>query len=133
MNELSARITNIESNDSISLIELKNENQQFKTVVINSGNKESEYIINEDVTLLFKETEVILGKGKFENISLQNRIPCKIISIEKGKLLSKIYLDSEVGKFCSIITSKSVERLELEDNGSVTAMIKTNELMISKC
>lgn len=133
MNELSARITNIESNDSISLIELKNENQQFKTVVINSGNKEPEYIINEDVILLFKETEVILGKGEFENISLQNRIPCKISSIEKGKLLSKIYLDSEVGKFCSIITSKSVERLKLEGNSSVTAMIKTNELMISKC
>ena len=104
MNELSARITNIESNDSISLIELKNENQLFKTVVINSGNKEPEYIINEDVILLFKETEVILGKGEFENISLQNRISCKISSIVKGKLLSKIYLDSEVGKFCSIIT-----------------------------
>ena len=132
MNEIDAKITNIEVVDSISLIELEQNNQKFKTVVINSSDNHVDYEIDQKVRLIFKETEVILGKGDFDSISLQNRIPSKIKDIESGKILSKIYLSSDVGDFCSIITSKSVSRLNLVSDSNVTAMIKTNELMISK-
>jgi len=133
MNEITAEIINIELQDSIALIEMKSGSHLLKSIVIETPDSNNYLIIGEKVKVIFKETEVIIGIGTFENISLQNRIPCKISKIEEGRLLSKIYLNSDVGGLCSIITSKSVKRLNLIPDIDVMAMIKTNEIMLSQC
>lgn len=133
MNEINCKIIGVESLDSIALVEMKSGNQILKSIIIESPDSNNNFKIGEKVKAIFKETEVIIGIGEFENISLQNRMPCKIYKIEEGKLLSKIYLNSEIGDICSIITTKSVGRLNLKLNLHVMAMIKTNEIMLSKC
>ena len=74
-----------------------------------------------------KETEVSIAKDFNGKISLRNRIKSKIVEIEKGKVLSKIFLDFNGIEICSIITTRSVENLELEIGETVTGLIKANE------
>ena len=54
------------------------------------------------------------------------------MSIASDNLLSKLVINTDVGEITSIITSKSVERLKIKVGTKLTAMIKTNELMLSK-
>ena len=83
------------------------------------------------IKVMFKETEVIIGKIS-KDISLQNRIPVKVVKIKKGQLLSQV--DLQFGKLTisSIITSNAVEQLQLAVGTDVIAMIKTNEIMLSE-
>ncbi len=84
------------------------------------------------INVIFKETEVILGKGNDLEISLQNKINGTVESIENGELLSRLTLQTEVGKLISIITSRAVGQLCLETGSEVVAMIKTNEIMLAE-
>ena len=83
------------------------------------------------IKVMFKETEVIIGKNS-KDISLQNRIPVKVVKIKKGQLLSQV--DLQFGKLnvSSIITSNAVKQLQLAVGTDVIAMIKTNEIMLSE-
>lgn len=83
------------------------------------------------VKLYFKETEVILSKGSELKISLQNKVPCEIMSITKGLLLSEIALVFGKHRIISIITTNACEQLDLQVNDRVVAMVKTNELSIA--
>jgi molybdopterin-binding protein len=56
----------------------------------------------------------------------------EVISIASDKLLSKLMIKTKVGEITSIITTNSVRRLKIKIGTEVTAMIKTNELILSK-
>jgi len=65
-------------------------------------------------------------------LSYANQIKVKISSMDVGVLLSSIKL--QFGDFVleSIITSASVERMELNENDELLALIKANELSIQE-
>ena len=88
--------------------------------------------------LACKPTSVALakptvGRQEFsEMLSYANQIKVKISSMDVGVLLSSIKL--QFGDFVleSIITSASVERMELNENDELLALIKANELSIQE-
>lgn len=131
MNTLIGHINKIDDFEGLTLIEIKVENDILKSIVIN--NSTHTYHSNDKVELLFKETEVILGQKTNHLISLQNKLNCKIISIQNGKLLSQIQLQYHDFKLYSIITTNSVLNLDLKVNDNIVAYIKTNEIMVAKC
>ncbi|MFN8673011.1 MAG: TOBE domain-containing protein [Candidatus Sericytochromatia bacterium] len=130
MNKLEGIIKNILVQDELSLIEVQVNNDLFTAILINS--KEDNLLINQKVSLVFKETEVSLAKNLIGSISIRNRIKVKILSITKGKLLSKILLSYNDTKLISIITTKATNELELKINDEIEALIKTNEITIMK-
>ena len=81
--------------------------------------------------ILFKETEVLIGKGDCSHLSAQNQIQSQISSLEKEVLLSRLELITPVGIIVSIITTAAVDRLSLKKGDAVTALIKTNEIMVA--
>ena len=131
MNTLIGHINKIDEFEGLTLIEIQVENDILKSIVIN--NDSLTYQINDKVELLFKETEVILGQKTDHLISLQNKLNCTIINIQKGKLLSQVHLQYRNFKLCSIITTNSVINLDLKINDNIVAYIKTNEIMVAKC
>jgi len=131
MNTLIGHINKIDDFEGLTLIEIKVEKDILKSIVIN--NSTHTYHSNDKVELLFKETEVILGQKTNHLISLQNKLNCKIISIQNGKLLSQIQLQYHDFKLYSIITTNSVLNLDLKVNDNIVAYIKTNEIMVAKC
>jgi len=130
MNKLKGKIVAITSSGSASIVKI-NVNKHFISSIILKNDTDSFIRKDANVTILFKETEVIIAKGLVENISLQNKFTGPIIELEKGEVLSTLTVQTAVGDICSMITTNAVDQLNLTLNDTVTAMIKSNEIMLS--
>ena len=131
MNKLQGHIKTVEVSGTLSLVAVAVTPQLLlKTIVIDTPQTATYLKIDQQVELLFKETEVIIGIGNQSQISLQNQIPATLLNMEQGKLLSKLKLKTEAGEITSIISTAAVEALQLRDGSDVTAMVKLNEVML---
>ena len=130
MNQLRGIIEDLEVNNSLSLVRVRVGEQQLSAIVIDTPETLDWLRKGGDVGVVFKETEVVLGTDDGAAISLQNRIPGSVASIEQGQLLSRVVLDTSVGPIASVITSRAVTQLGLKEGASAVAFIKTNEVML---
>jgi molybdate transport system regulatory protein len=133
MNSLKGEIEQIDISGNLSLVGLKVGECHFKSIVVETPETVDYLRIGGEVDVLFKETEVIIGLGDNLQISLRNKMVSTITSIEKGKLLAKLVLQTNAGDVISIITSNAVENLGLKEGLQVMAMVKTNEILLAKC
>lgn len=133
MNSLKGHIKEVQVNGSLSLVTVVLSDQiLFKAIIIETPETVSYLTAGHLVKVLFKETEVIIGKDIKHLISLQNQLRGVIIRIERGLLLSNILINTPVGDISSILTTNAVDQLGLEEELTVCAMVKTNEIMLSE-
>ena len=133
MNSLKGEIEAIDVNGNLTLVGIKVGECHFKSIVVETPETVDYLHVGSKVNVLFKETEVIIGLGENMRISLRNKMISTITSVEKGKLLAKLVMQTNAGEVISIITSNAVENLDLREGGKVMAMVKTNEILLSKC
>ncbi len=131
MNILKGTIKNITLDQQLTLVDIKVGDYDMVAIVIDTPEHAPYLKVGVSIRVIFKETEVILAQVGTTPISLQNKIPGTILSLEENKLLSKIELQTPLGKICSIITTRSLKALQLNPGQSVVAMVKTNEVMLS--
>ena len=131
MNIIDGKITAIITSGSLSKVEVVAGENKFKTIVIDTSETNDYLKIGHPVKLLFKETEVAIGVGDLSNISLQNRISGTIQTLEIGELQAKVMLKTKIGIIKSIITVDAVQQLQLKEGMDATALIKTNEVMLT--
>ena len=132
MNSFKGNIIALTTSGSLTLLKVKVLNSQITAIVIDTPETLKYLKINSEVTVFFKETEVIIGKGNTDNISMQNQFKGTIVSIATKALLSKLTIASEIGEITSIITTNAVKQLDLREGLAVKAMIKTNEILVSE-
>ncbi|PKV49065.1 molybdate transport system regulatory protein [Aquimarina sp. MAR_2010_214] len=132
MNVLQGKITSIKTNGSLSLVTVGIDDIYFNTIIIETPDTASYLKQGNHIKMIFKETEVIVGKGVEHSLSIQNKAIGEIINIKKGKLLSTVIIDSTVGHLTAIITSDAADQMQLEIGEKITAMIKTTEIMLSE-
>lgn len=131
MNVVNGIISHIESHEGISLVKVKSNDVVFSSIVLDTP-ETSDYLKEENrVKIIFKETEVMISKDLNPNISIQNKLLCRIESIQKGVILSQINLIHNQQTIKSIITRNACEQLDLKENDTVLALIKTNEVSLS--
>ena len=114
MNRLKGKIELINSHDELLLIELNVQETKMKAIIIGKPNDYSYLEIGNEIAILFKETEVTISSNKDLNISIQNKLTCTVDSIKKGQLLSQVNLNFNGVTLSSIITTSSVENLNLK-------------------
>ena len=131
MNSLSGKIASIKSDEYFSIVEIDLSGVSLKSIIIETPDTVPFLKIGTPMNIMFKETEVSIAKEFSGGLSLQNKIPCIVKVIERGKLLSKLFLDCKGNKIISIITTGAVEQLDLKKNDEVLALIKTNEVMLA--
>ncbi len=131
MNNLSGQIEQISTEGNLSLVQVNCEGTMLSAIVIETPKTAPYLRVGNHVNLVFKETEVVLGKGLHHQVSMQNKLPGKVVSVESGKLLSRLVLDTTAGQIISVITTNAVSNLSLKKGSEVMAMIKTNEIMLS--
>lgn len=131
MNKLKGIISQVVSDEHMSIVEMKVNEVTLKTIVIETPDTASFLQAGNEINILFKETEVSIATDYSGKISLQNKMNCQIRAINKGRLLSTISLDFKGTDISSVITSAAVEQLNLKVNDEVTALVKTNEIIIS--
>ena len=132
MNILKGNIESIAVNGDLSIVRVNVAGSLFSSIVIDTPETASFLKVKNEVKIIFKETEVIIGVGDMSGISLRNKMPGTVKSIDADTLLSTLTLETPMGDITSIITSNAVEQLKIKPGMEVTAMVKTNELILSK-
>jgi molybdate transport system regulatory protein len=132
MNILKGNIESIAVNGDLSIVRVKTGDSVFSSIVIDTPETASFLKVKNEVKIIFKETEVIIGVGDMSGISLRNKMVGTVKRIDADILLSKLTLETAMGTITSIITSNAVEQLKIKPGMEVIAMVKTNELILSK-
>jgi molybdate transport system regulatory protein len=142
MNFMTGRIAGIECFGSLALVDVDadadQKNLRLTATVIGMAPFKKQLIHNAKVNLLFAETDLALAKNLTGMISTRNRIPCRVIGIDRGQLLASISLVVFTGsdiihstqRLMAIITTRSSYSLELAVGDRVEALIKSNEMRL---
>jgi molybdopterin-binding protein len=88
--------------------------------------------VGKKVILEAKPSHIAIGLGRCEDISYSNKLPCKIRNIQEGRLLGVVELACEDAHLESIITVRSLRKMQLHEGLDVTAYIKASELSIKE-
>ena len=130
MNRLNGKIIAVQSSGHLSLVDVDVDGDNFTSIVVETPQSAPYLASGNAILILFKETEVSLAKNLRGLISLRNRMPSVIRSIDHGALLSAITLDYKGKQIVSVITTRSVERLALKPGDEVEGLVKANELTL---
>ena len=132
MNKLKGKIKDIHSSDNISLVHVDVDGDVFSSIVLEGKKGPANYKVNDNVALLFKETEVGLAKDMTGMISLRNRFKAVIKKIDKGSILAKVTLAYKACSIESIISAQSAVQMKLKEKDEVEWLVKTNEVTLMK-
>lgn len=130
MNRLRGLITEIETDGSISLVTIRAEETLFSSTVIDTSESASYLEVGKDIIMMFKETEMSIGKNLSGGLSLRNRFKATITAIDRGKVLTKIAIDFRGHRLCSVITTRSAQNLDLTIGDPVEGLVKTTEISL---
>ena len=132
MNKLTGIITKIQQSAAILLVDVAVDGHGFSALLIESATHPEWLRTGNTIDLVFKETEVTLAKDLSGIISMRNRMKCKVLSIERGGLLSRILLNFQNYTIASAITTRAVDALHLTIGEEVEALVKSNEISLMK-
>lgn len=127
MNRIEARINRIESTDNITIITFEAEGRGMRMMALGLNLPLS---AGTRVILGFKASHVALARELSGELSISNRLPAVIESVETGALVSSVMLRVGAALIESIITRESAERLRLQNGDTVTALVKASDLSI---
>lgn len=130
MNRLRGRITSIQSNDHVSLVDVEVSGDIFTATLLETPEDAPYLRLGNVVDVLFKETEVSLAKGLSGLISLRNRVNTTVKQVRSGVILSEVVLDYRGQRISSIITTGSIRRLDIKPGDEVEALVKANEVTL---
>lgn len=130
MNKLRGRISCIQSNDHVSLVDVDVNGDIFTATLLETPDDAPYLKVGNVVEVLFKETEVSLAKGLSGLISLRNRVNTRVSAVRSGVILSEVLLEYGAYTLSSIITTGSIKRLDIKPGDSVEALVKANEVTL---
>jgi len=132
MNQVTGIISEIQTCEDLSLVKvITSNNITITSLVMGDDRSVRKLTIGKPAKLNFKETAVMISIIPELKISVQNRLPCIIHSLNIGDILGQVDLLFNGKMISSIITANACRQLDLKINDPVTALIKTNEISLS--
>lgn len=125
-----AKIVQISSKDGVSFFELECLNLGANLYML-ALNEASKFALNDEVSLNFKSSDVVLSKVKLQASSLENELKCEVTGITRGEILSIISLKCEQLCFEAIISDHALKGLNLAVGEQVFAYVKSTSIHIS--
>ena len=127
---IKAKIAQISSKDGVSFFELECLNLGINLYML-ALNEASKFALNDEVSLNFKSSDVILSRLRLEASSLENELKCEVADITRGEILSIVSLRCEQLCFEAIISNHALKGLNLEENDELFAYVKSTSIHIS--
>jgi len=124
-----ATVSNIKGYKSLHIVEFESSGQTLSMISLDLSDKIE---VGRRVKLVVKSSHIVIAKEFSGDISYINQLQTTIESIEPGELLSSIKLKCCDTTIESIITLKSLKRMNLRVGDRVTAFIKASELSIGE-
>lgn len=125
-----AKIVRILTKDDVSLFKLKGLNLEANLFML-VLNEASKFALDDEISLGFKSSDVILSKDKLSNSSLENELKCVIEAINFGEILSVVSLKCGEIYFEAIISNHALKTMNVGENDEVFAYIKSTSIHIS--
>ncbi|TAN02030.1 MAG: hypothetical protein EPN39_00685 [Chitinophagaceae bacterium] len=132
MNKLKGIISEIQSDNGISLITIETSGTNITAIMVETANASSFLKHGDNMLVTFKETAMSIGKNISGEFSIRNRFEGEIAHIEKSRLLAKIILNFNQTQLVSVITTASAENLALHVGDYVTGLVKTTDIVLIK-
>ena len=127
---IKAKIVQISSKDGVNFFELECLNLGINLYML-ALNEASKFALNDEVSLNFKSSDVVLSKLRLEASSLENELKCEVAGINQGEILSIISLKCEQLCFEAIISDHALKGLNLAVGEQVFAYVKSTSIHIS--
>ena len=127
---IKAKIVQISSKDGVNFFELKclNLGRNLYMLALNEASK---FALNDEVSLNFKSSDVVLSKVKLQASSLENELKCEVVGITRGEILSIVNLKCEQLCFEAIISDHALKGLNLAVGEQVFAYVKSTSIHVS--
>jgi molybdate transport system regulatory protein len=130
VNKLTGTIILVESSPHMSMVDVDVKGDIFSSIVLETPASAPYLKQGNGISLLFKETEVSIGKNLTGLISLRNRFKATVKRLEKSDILTKVVLNYRSQEIISVISTRSVQKLGLIDGDAVEWLVKTNEVSL---
>ncbi|WP_103610663.1 TOBE domain-containing protein [Campylobacter concisus] len=127
---IKAKIVQISSKDGVSFFELECLNLGINLYML-ALNEASKFALNDEVSLNFKSSDVVLSKLRLEASSLENELKCEVADITRGEILSIISLKCEQLCFEAIISGHALKGLNLAVGEQLFAYVKSTSIHVS--
>lgn len=127
---IKAKIAQISSKDGVSFFELECLNLGINLYML-ALNEASKFALNDEVSLNFKSSDVILSRLRLEASSLENELKCEVAGINHGEILSIVSLKCEQLCFEAIISDHALKGLNLAVGEEVFAYVKSTSIHVS--
>ena len=127
---IKAKIVQISTKDGVSFFELECLNLGTNLYML-ALNEASKFALNDEVSLNFKSSDVVLSKIKLQASSLENELKCEVADITRGEILSIVSLKCEQLCFEAIISDHALKGLNLVVGEQLFAYIKSTSIHIS--
>lgn len=127
---IKAKIAQISSKDGVSFFELECLNLGINLYML-ALNEASKFALNDEVSLNFKSSDVVLSKLRLEASSFENELKCEVVGITRGEILSIVGL--KCGQLCfeAIISDHALKGLNLALGEQLFAYVKSTSIHIS--
>lgn len=127
MNQISAKVTKIETFENITIVSFLAFGESLKMMSLEMSKNLQ---IGSIVTLGVKASSVSLAKNLESALSISNQLRVSIQEVNNGTLLASVKLRFGEAFLESIITLESSKRLGLVKNETLIALIKSSDLSI---
>ena len=127
---IKAKIVQISSKDGVSFFGLECLNLGINLYML-ALNEASKFALNDEVSLNFKSSDVILSRRRLEASSLENELKCEVVGIARGEILSIVSIKCEQLCFEAIISDHALKGLNLAVGEQVFAYVKSTSIHVS--
>ena len=127
---IKAKIVQISSKDGVSFFGLECLNLGINLYML-ALNEASKFALDDEVSLNFKSSDVILSRLRLEASSLENELKCEVVGIARGEILSIVSIKCEQLCFEAIISDHALKGLNLAVGEQVFAYVKSTSIHVS--
>jgi molybdopterin-binding protein len=126
MNTLAATITAVTASEHLSILSVAIEEDSFHLLLAEASNVDD--LIGTNVTLAFKETEVILSKEPMNTTANIQR--ATVQKIESGIVLSQIILIYYETNLIALVPTLTFETLKIAEGDNLYWMVQPSEISL---
>lgn len=124
MNTLSATITAVTASEHLSLLSVAVGEDHFHLLLAEASHEQ----IAQNVTLAFKETEIILSKNPLSTTA--NCARATVQTITRGIILSEITLAYREQTLRALVPTLTFERLEVHEGDLIYWVVQPSEISL---
>lgn len=126
MNTLPATITAVTSSQHLSSLRVAVGDEPFHLLLAEASDVEG--LLHTNITLAFKETEVILAKAMGESTANTHR--AMVSRIEPGIVLTQVTLNYRVFTITALVPTLTFEMLDIRCNDEISWMVQPSEISL---